>query len=93
MLGRRYVAAAGGITLASAVVFYGLAGAGRLHGDGLYYLVMVLGIDPVRRRIGWPDPLLIAAAASWRSTSWPRRGDSDASCRSRWSGWSSCCSA
>ncbi|MDX6378188.1 MAG: hypothetical protein QOE98_2491 [Gaiellaceae bacterium] len=62
VLGRRYVAAAGGITLATAVVFYGLAGTGRLHGDGLYYLVTVLGIDPVRRRIGWPDPLLIAAA-------------------------------
>ena len=63
VLGRRYVAAAGGITLATALVFYGLAGAGRLHGDGLYYLVTVLGIDPVRRRIGWPDPLLIACAA------------------------------
>lgn len=63
VLGRRYVAAAGGITLASAVLFYGLAGTGRLHGDGLYYLVTVLGIDPVRRRIGWPDPLLIASAA------------------------------
>ena len=24
---------------------------------------MALGIDPVRRRIGWPDPLLIAAVA------------------------------
>ena len=62
-LGRRYVAIAGGITLVSAAVFYGLAGAGRLHGDGVYDLVMVLGIDPVRRRIGWPDPLLIAAVA------------------------------
>ncbi len=59
-LRRLYVAVAGGVTLAAAAVFYGLAGSGRLH--GIYFLVTVLGIDPVRRRIGWPDPLLIAAA-------------------------------
>ena len=59
-LRRLYVAIAGGVTLASAAIFYGLAGTGRLH--GLYFLVTVLGIDPIRRRIGWPDPLLIGAA-------------------------------
>jgi hypothetical protein len=59
-LRRSYVAVAGGVTLASAAIFYVLAGTGRLH--GLYYLVTVLGIDPIRRRIGWPDPLLIGAA-------------------------------
>lgn len=58
---RRYVAVAGGVTLVTAGAFYVLAGSARLH--GLYYLVTVLGIDPVRRRIGWPDPLLLAAAA------------------------------
>ena len=59
-LRRRYLTIAGGITLASAVAFYGIAGSGRLHGQ--YFLVTVLGIDPIRRRIGWPDPLLIGAA-------------------------------
>jgi hypothetical protein len=48
------------VTLASGAIFYVLAGTGRLH--GLYYLVTVLGIDPISRRIGWPDPLLIGAA-------------------------------
>ena len=61
-LRRRYVATAGGITLALGVVFYVLAGSARLH-DGVYSLVMALGIDPLRRRIGWPAPVPIAVVA------------------------------
>jgi len=61
-LWRRYVVTAGGITLALGVVFFALAGSARLH-DGVYSLVMVLGIDPLRRRLGWPDPVPIACVA------------------------------
>jgi hypothetical protein len=61
-LWRRYVVTAGGITLALGVAFYALAGSARLH-DGVYSLVMVLGIDPLRRRLGWPDPVPIACVA------------------------------
>jgi hypothetical protein len=61
-LWRRYVAIAGGITLGLGGVFFLLAGSARLH-DGVYSLVMALGIDPLRRRIGWPAPVPIAGAA------------------------------
>jgi hypothetical protein len=59
-LQRRYVAVAGGAMLASGAIFFAVVGAARLHET--YFLVTVLGIDPIRRRIGWPDPSLIAAA-------------------------------
>ncbi len=59
---RRYVVVGAGATLTAAVCFYGLAGPEQLR--GLYNGAMVLGIEPFKRRIGWPDPLLIGAAAA-----------------------------
>jgi hypothetical protein len=59
---RRHLACAGGATLVTAALFLLVAGSTRLHGPSLSQ-VMVFGIAPVVRRIGWPNPLLLAAAS------------------------------
>ncbi len=59
---RRYLVAGAGAVLVTGVVFRLAAGSARLHGPDLSQ-VMVFGVAPLARRIGWPDPLRIAAAS------------------------------
>src|SRR3954454_5657129 len=59
---RRYLLAGAATVLATGVAFRRAAGSARLHGPDLSQ-VMVFGVAPLVRRIGWPDPLRIAAAS------------------------------